>query len=107
MLDPPVPQSAFFNLGFTFGNVEFQHPLIPGSLDPANWFVRWLNRSRFVDAALVAPGNPLAVAFTTSGSGVDVGPDVVSYSPPPFDVISATARAVPAPAFSDFPLDPP
>jgi hypothetical protein len=46
---------------------------------------------------------PQVVLLTMAAAG-DPGPDVVSYSPPPFDIISDTAKPTAAPAFADFPV---
>jgi hypothetical protein len=43
------------------------------------------------------------VRLTLAAPMLDPGPDVVSYDPPPFDVVSV-GGLVPAPAFTDFPV---
>jgi len=101
----PVPVAAALN-GAGPATVTFDQPLVPGALDPANWFLRFNNT--FI-SPLVIPGNPSAAGSTVSiiffTAGPDPGPDVVSFSPPPNDVVSL-ATAIPAAAFSDFPLAP-
>lgn len=82
--------------------VSFSHNILDTALQRANWFVRRTNVLRAVDAATVQPGGD--VRLQTSVGAADTGPDVVSYSPPPFDVVSDTAVQVPAEAFADFPL---
>lgn len=68
-------------------------------MDPTNWFVRVGGFSQNIVSALaVAPNQVLVTSF---GAGPDPGPDVVSYSPPPFDVVGPTG---PAAAFSDYPI---
>jgi hypothetical protein len=81
--------------------VSFNHPLVPDPvLDPTNWSVTILNVLRTVDSAIALAGN------VTLFLGMPIGPnmvsDRVSFSPPPFDVLSDTARSVAAPAFTDF-----
>jgi len=79
--------------------VTFSQALTPGPLDTGNWFVRVGGRSQTIFlAAAVAPDK---AELTSIGSGANPGPDVVSYSPPPFDVTGPTGDA---PAFSDFPI---
>lgn len=79
--------------------VTFSQPLTPGPLNPGNWFVRVGDRSQTIFiAAAVAPNT---VELTSIGSGPNPGPDVVSYSPPPFDVTGPTGDAQ---AFADYPI---
>lgn len=79
--------------------VQFSTSLTLGPLDTGNWFVRVGNRSQTIFTAVASA--PDLVLLTSIGSGPNPGPDVVSYSPPPFDVIGPPG---PAPAFSDFPI---
>lgn len=102
--DPPVPIDASFNIGFGLVNVQFDRDLEVGLLDPANWFVRFQNLERPVILPQVPPLGPDFVNMSTGIVVPDPGPDVVSYSPPPFDVISDTFNPTPADAFADFPL---
>ncbi len=44
-----------------------------------------------------------SVVLAGSAGMSDAGPDVVSYSPPPFDVLSWQGE--PAEAFADFPVE--
>lgn len=74
-----------------------------GPLDPANWFIRHTNQEWDVFAAAVLPGLESQVKIDTNAGPANVGPDVVSYSPPPFDVV-AGPRRVPAAAFAGFPI---
>lgn len=94
---PPVPILATWTNPNCF--VTFDQVLGPGVLDNANWFVRVGNFSRGVATATVVP--PSVVRLTTVGFGPDAGPDIVSYSPPPFDVIGSGGPAV---AFADYPI---
>lgn len=43
------------------------------------------------------------VTIVLVGSVPDVGPDVVSFAPPPFDVVSDPGM-IPVQAFTDYPL---
>ena len=100
VLDPPVPTLATEFLG----NVEvtFSHNLVPGLIDPTSWSGRFTDRLFTVDSAVVTAAG---VALTNMLLGAaNPGPDVVSWSPPPFDLLSDTARQVPAAAFADFPI---
>lgn len=82
--------------------ITFDQPLGPDpALDTDNWFVRLSNQAYRRDAA-VAAGD--AVVLTLGLAIPDPGPNVVSFSPPPFDVLAAAPSFKPAPAFSDFPL---
>lgn len=79
--------------------VWFSTPITAGVLDVTNWFVRVGNRSQSLfTATAIAPNY---VELLSIGSGPDIGPDVVSYSPPPFDVVGPGG---PAAAFADFPI---
>lgn len=69
--------------------------------DLPNWNVRYLNQKPAVTDVTSLGG----VVIVSLGFGPpDVGPDVVSYSPPPFDLESNTAKHLKAPAFVDFPI---
>ncbi len=102
MLDPPIPTAAVWSGFFFTAAVQFNHQLqTVVSADRANWFVRKTNLARPVVSVGISGTQ---VTVLTSGSITDIGPDVVSFSPPPFDVVSDTAKPTPAPAFADFPL---
>ncbi len=103
-LDPPVPIRASFQAAFTLGLVEFDKPLVLGDFDPANWRLRWMNQDRPVTSARVLVGSPTVVTIRTTGVAGDIGPDTIDYTPPPADIISNTARQIPAPGFINFPL---
>ena len=66
--------------------------------------MRWSNNSRPIISGNALPGTPTVVRLQFGGVVPDAGPDVVSFAPPPFDVLSDTAKSIPAPAFTDFPL---
>lgn len=101
VLDPPVPIDASWEPLTPATLVTFSHSIRPDSLDTGNWFVRFANQSYPVTGAIVIAGK---VQLTFAAPIIDLGPNVVSYSPPPFDVISNTAKPVPAGAFTDYPL---
>lgn len=102
-LDPPVPILAQ-DIVFA-AQVTFNHPLLLGALDPTNWSVRFGNERFAMTTATVGVGDPTQVQLTYDLPGVpDVGADIVDYTPPPADVISNTARQIPAPGFLDFAL---
>jgi hypothetical protein len=102
-LDPPVPIAAEYNTIFGQGLVTFSMPLNHAVVDGANWFVRTNNQEYAIHTA--EAGIPLVDQVFIRGGlvGPNPGPNVVSFSPPPFDV-TAGPRNVPAPAFADFPL---
>ena len=99
-LDPPVPVSATFNPGPNTVFIVFDKPLVAGAIDVNPWFVRWMNTLRLVVNALIFDST---VVLVTTTPFADLGPDVVSFNPPPFDVVSDFGF-VEAPAFNDFPL---
>lgn len=78
--------------------MAFSVPIHATALDVGNWFVRHGGQAWTVTGVA---GGALGVTVVLAGSVPDVGPDVVSYSPPPFDVLSA-GGLVPAPAFADY-----
>lgn len=100
-LDPPVPIKATFSVGLRQAVITFNHPLLDVPLDPANWSVRDMDLDQPVQTAAVVLPN--VVRLVTLGVGPDPGLDGVSFAPPPFDVVSDTAKPTPAPAFTDFP----
>lgn len=101
----PFPIAANFTLGPTV-LVTFSENLVPGTLWHGNWFVRWNNlHVRITHADSVGlPASPV-VRLVKGLTGLAAGPNVVSYSPPPFDVQSF-ATGLRAHRFSDFPLNP-
>lgn len=101
-----MPIAATWVAFLTTAQVTFSHPLLLDLAgDTANWFVRVANVERTVMGVTIGagPGNN-RVDLTTLAAGADFGPDVVSFSPPPFDVVSDTVKPQPAPAFADLPL---
>ena len=100
VLDPPVPVSAVFNIVGPTIDITFSCPLRPASLEKSNWFARKNNQSWTISGG-VAGGSK--VRLVTSGQVMDMGPDVVSYTPPPFDVLSL-GGLVRAEAIVNYPL---
>ncbi len=79
--------------------VTFDQPLAPDTLDITNWFMRADNEAFPVTSAISAG----SIVTLVGGIGsADVGDDVVTYTPPPFDVIGM--NALEAIAFADFPI---
>lgn len=68
--------------------------------DVGNWFVRYADEVYTVGAAVESSGK---VRLSVSNPIADVGADVVSFSPPPFDVVSV-GGLLPAAAFADYPI---
>jgi hypothetical protein len=101
-LDAPAPVSAVFSVPFGQLDVTFSHPIrFHAPNDVANWFVRIGNQSKTIGGISVGPA---IVSIQLSPGAGDPGPNVVSYSPPPADVVSNTTKPIPAPAFADFPI---
>lgn len=94
---PPVPVLADKTNGHL--DVYFSSTLTPGPLNAGNWFIREANTAWLpIGPTAVLPNR---VSIDLFGLGPDVGPDVVSYSPPPFDVVGPGG---PAAAFADYPI---
>lgn len=94
---PPVPILAT-NVANTL-SVFFSTPITPGPISQLNWAIRLANFNRDpIVATAVAPNR---VDVTHLQVLPNPGPDVVSYSPPPFDVVGPGGPAV---AFADFPI---
>jgi len=70
------------------------------AIDVANWTVRYNNLVWNVSAADVSTG---LVHLTGSSGGADVGANVVSFAPPPHDVVTRLS-GLPVLAFADFPV---
>jgi len=103
-LNPPVPVKAT-DIALAC-QIDFDRPLVPGVLNLANWSVRHSNTRYAMFDAGVGPFQPESVVIHYIPPGVpDPGPDVVTYSPPPFDVVG-DPDLVPAAAFTDFPITP-
>jgi len=98
---PPVPVVAHF--GAPYATVEFDRRLTGGPISTGNWFVRVANLQKNITNVDVEGHVPRLVDVLCSVGGIpNAGPDVVSYSPPPFDLTSLTG--IPAAAFADFPI---
>ena len=98
--DAPVPILATITAPLVL-TVTFSHLILPAVLDVPNWTGRWNNQAMSVQTVAVVAG-AIQIAFLP---GIAFpGPDVITYSPPPFDVISDTFKPTPADAFADFPI---
>jgi hypothetical protein len=81
--------------------VTFDQPLVDdAAIDTANWTVRIADVTRTVVLAEVSAG---IVVLQLAVGAADPGDDVVSFDPPPDDVIGASGL-LPAPGFTDFPV---
>lgn len=99
-LDPPLPILATEDFGSV--TVTFCHNLVPGVIDPTNWSGRFAARLFTAGSAVVTFAGVALINLVLGAA--DPGPDVVTFAPPPFDLLSDTARQIPAPAFTDFPI---
>jgi len=97
--DPPVPLAAVDFAGIPNPSVvvTWDQPLAPGLLAPSNWSAR-LAGVAYSGVACSAAGVE-TTTFLLAGHP-DPGKDEVSYSPPPFDVVSA--KGIAAAAFAGF-----
>lgn len=101
-LNPPVPVSALVTPPFParFLEVTFDQPLAPGVPDLSNWTFRFAG-TRY-SCILPASISDNKVTLQGSNQGPDPGPDVCTYSPPPFDI--ENLEGAPAVAFTNFPI---
>lgn len=103
MPSEPKPISATYAGGAAQLIVTFDEPLIAAPfLVAANWTIR-LNGYLQQFGSGSASGD--VVTINRTDNVVDPGPDVVSFTPPPFDVVGVSG--VPAPAFLGFPVTAP
>lgn len=80
--------------------VAFDQPLKRGAAwDTANWFVRWSNLTRPVVNVTTVDAQ---VVLQLDAGVLSPGGDVVSFSPPPFDIEGLWQN--PVQAFTDYPL---
>lgn len=97
---PPVPISATFSVITGSIVVTFDKALTPdAALDTKLWSARKNSYVRTI-ANAVASGSTVTMA-TTQGA-FQPGLDVVSYAPPPFDLLGLNGR--PVEAFLNYPL---
>lgn len=99
-LDAPVPVSANWESLFQQIRVVFSVPLVDMGLFTHNWTARINGHVRDIITAVVT-GSTVLLGSTQGVA--DPGPDVVSFDPPPFDLVSE-GGLVPAPAFTDYPV---
>ena len=96
---PPIPLAATLVFATGAWTCTFDQPLQAATLDFTNWAMR-ASGTIFLPTSASASGSIVTGAST--GAIPDLGPDVVAYTPPPFDVLSVPG--LPAVAFTDFPL---
>jgi hypothetical protein len=98
--DPPQPRYAWWSISGLRLFVFFDKDLSLGSLDPANWTCRTLNRLRHATKATAHDDHvecPCVLDF------VQFGPHVCHYAATPPDLQGRDGAPV-AP-FTDFPVD--
>jgi len=101
--DPPLPVLAEVYTAERIVVVTYDRPLQPNpALDPGNWSVR-ISPYRRTTIAAYCDATYVAVQYKTGGT-LQVGPDVVDYSPPPYDLVSPAGA--PAESFEDYPVVP-
>lgn len=100
----PLPIEALF-LGAPppVVTVEFDSTLRIETHDPANWSVRLNNFRRLVTQAFSLPPDRTRIQLVLRDQTLELGPDIVDFSPPPFDV-HGLLTGLPVAAFADFPL---
>lgn len=74
-------------------------PLVPGPIGAGNWYTRYNNLSQ---QCLFPTATGSTVTYSLGDVAQDPGPNVVSYSPPPFDVVAIAGPE--AAGFADYPL---
>ncbi len=97
---PPGPLAAQFSAGSGVLVLTFDSALMPAMLARSNWFLRIYDQAYLILSAEAAMDS---VILTGIPGMVDPGANIVSYSPPPFDVLSWQGEA--AEAFSDLPVE--
>ncbi len=99
--NPPVPVSAVINAPMTEAVVTFDRAMFPNPTpNIGNWTIRWANQLRTMTSGNVTG---LTATLNLTPGGADVGDDIVSFDPPPFDILdNVTLR--PVTPFTDFPL---
>ncbi len=99
--EPPLPLNATLSLGTGVLTVQFDRLLQPGLLNSANWTTDGLNAGIRTGAPPTTAAGDTVTSATTAPFP-SIGPDVVHYTPPPFDVTSKFA--IPAAPFANFAL---
>lgn len=97
----PVPISAIFNAGDDKLEVTFSEPITTIGYDTSPWFVRIGNNQRGVDSIEEVLGPTIVLQL--AGSLANPGPNIVSYSPPPEDLVTDPGGD-PVPGFANFPI---
>ena len=97
-----MPLSAgVFALNVT---ITFDRNLIVGPLDPSNWTGVLTLQNFIATAATVFAPNPNIVQLVIMLVGPNFGTNFVNYAATPADVISNTAKPIPADPFVNFPI---
>lgn len=96
---PPLPTDADYNPVDKTLRVYFDKELMTGTLDAANWEMKWNNERRRMNTAYANPDHVFCQTFYI---GWCPTAKVCSYDPPPYDVKNLWGE--PAEAFSDFPV---
>lgn len=96
---PPVPVAATLVFATGVWSCTFDQPLQPAVLDFGNWA---MNATDTIFLPSSASSSGSVISGASAASIISPGPDVITYTPPPFDVLSVPG--LPAVAFTDFPL---
>lgn len=97
----PVPISAIYDSLNDKLEVTFSEAIASSGYDVSPWFVRIGNNQRGVDSIEEVIGP--TVTLQLSGSLANPGPNIVSYSPPPEDLVTDPGGD-PVPGFTNFPI---
>lgn len=95
------PTGAEFSLSNGNAVVFFSCTLNGGGLEAFNWSGRELGRAVTWGAAIALTNRVLLIGKVDGGA--DPGPDVITYSPPPYDVVDAMTSD-PIAAFANYPM---
>lgn len=91
--EAPLPTSATYDPHPRLVTVNFDRPLAPGSLNPANWTVVIASTAYTPTGAVTAAGS--SVTWTALGFGAPSPPgDVVNYLAAPPDLTGLTGDPV-------------
>lgn len=97
--DPPTITSAVLNTGTFQVTMTFSEAIQAASLDTSNWHVTYSNQAYLCVVANATGGQVVIQLASPSGGGPD---DIVTFTPPPFDVVGVGGQ--PVAAFGSFPL---
>lgn len=96
------PTGAVFTFGSPdFATVTFSENLVNGGgLDVGNWFVRKAGNKMNVTSVIASD---TAVTLNLTTGGANPGSDVVTFTPPPDDIVTRLSL-LPVLEFADFPM---